>query len=127
MPVNSSDFLEFAKACVNRNDEIGHRNAVARAYYSAYHHILPCMTHGPKDSHQGLIDYLMTDAWKGNEPYSKLELTGLGIALQALKDQRVISDYRLDATVTSVDSLTSIRMTEKLIEKWAKISKPKAS
>ncbi|AGN84938.1 hypothetical protein [Enterobacter sp. R4-368] len=127
MPVSSSDFLEFAKDCVTRNDEIGYRNAVARAYYGAYHHILPFIKYGPKDNHQGLIDYLMTASWKGNEPYSKLELTGLGMALQALKDQRIISDYRLNATVTANDSKTSIKTAEKLIAKWVDISKPKAS
>lgn len=127
MPVNSFEILEFAKDCVARNDEIGYRNGVARAYYGAYHHILPLMKYGPKDSHQGLIDYLMTVSWKGNEPYTKLELTGLGIALQALKDQRIISDYHLNATVTANDSKTSIRTAEKLIEKWVKLSKPKAS
>lgn len=71
VPVNSSDFIAFAKDCEKRNDEIGYRNAVARAYYGAYHHVLPCLTMGPKESHQGLIDYLVNDAWKGNEPFEK--------------------------------------------------------
>lgn len=38
MPVTSTDFIELAKFCASRKDEIGYRNAVARAYYGAYHH-----------------------------------------------------------------------------------------
>ena len=47
MPVTSNDFISFAKDCSSRKDEIGYRNAIARAYYGAYHHILPYMKHGP--------------------------------------------------------------------------------
>ncbi|HCA0685133.1 TPA: hypothetical protein MNM99_003592 [Citrobacter freundii] len=127
MPVCSNDFIEFAKDCEKRNDEIGYRNAIARAYYGAYHHVLPCMTLGPKDNHQGLIDYLVNDAWKGNEPYSKSELVGLGYALQSLKDQRIICDYRLGDTITPTQSRTAIKTAEKLIQRCADMTKSEAS
>lgn len=127
MPVNSIDIINFAKDCLSRKDEIGYRNAIARSYYGAYHNVLPCLTNGPKDSHQGLIDYLITDAWKGNEPYSKADLTGLGYALQALKDQRVVCDYRLDDTITEQQSETAIKTAEKLIKRCVLMSNSKAS
>ncbi|HCZ9310118.1 TPA: hypothetical protein O4G90_001808 [Citrobacter amalonaticus] len=127
MPVCSNDFIEFAKDCEKRNDEIGFRNAIARAYYGAYHHVLPCLTNGPKDSHQGLIDYLQTDAWKGNEPYAKSELIGLSYALKSLKDQRIICDYRLGDTITGTQSSTAIKTAEKLIQRCIDMTKSAAS
>ncbi|GKJ27964.1 hypothetical protein NUKP24_21030 [Klebsiella variicola] len=127
MSVNSLDILDFAKDCVGRKDEIGYRNAVARAYYSAYHHVIPCLNNGPKDSHQGLIDYLLTISWKGNEPFSKPDLIGIGYALQTLKAQRVISDYCLDDEVTESQSATAIKTVEKLMKRCADMTKSEAS
>lgn len=127
MPVSSNDFIEFAKDCEKRNDEIGFRNAIARSYYGAYHHVLPCLTNGPKDNHQGLIDYLVSDAWKDNEPYTKSELVGLGYALQSLKDQRIICDYRLADTITPTQSSTAIKTAEKLIKRCVDMTKAAAS
>ncbi|MBM6605532.1 hypothetical protein JTF19_05050 [Enterobacteriaceae bacterium RIT814] len=127
MPVTSADFLQFAKDCADRKDEIGYRNAIARAYYSAYHHVAPCLKNGPKDSHQGLVDYLITDAWKGNEAFAKQDLVGLGYMLRTLKDQRVISDYRLNDQVTEIQSKTAIKTVENLIEKCAQMTKSVAS
>lgn len=127
MSVSSTEIIEFAKDCVKRNDEIGFRNAVARAYYGAYHHVLPCLKYGPKDNHQGLIDYLLTDAWKGNEAFEKSDLRGLGFALQSMKDQRIVSDYRLDDTITESQATTAIKTAEKLIVRCANMTKSQAS
>lgn len=127
MPVSSQDFIEFAKDCQNRNDEIGYRNAIARAYYGAYHHVLPCLSKGPTDNHQGLINYLVNEAWKGNEPFSKTDMIGLGYALQSLKDQRIVCDYRLGDTITATQSQTAIRTVEKLLQRCADMTKSEAS
>lgn len=127
MPVNSIDFLTFAKSSMQRKDEIGFRNAVARAYYCAYHHVLPCMQLGPKDSHQGLIDYLKNDSWKGNENFAKADLVGLGYILDTMKAKRVISDYRLDANVTETEAKVAILSAENLISKCADMNKSQAS
>ncbi|HFS8089559.1 TPA: hypothetical protein ACH2JA_001909 [Enterobacter hormaechei] len=128
MPVTSSDFIDLAKFCASRKDEIGYRNAVARAYYGAYHHVLPYLKYGPKDNHQGLIDYLVSMAWRDDaEAYPKNTLIGLGNALQSLKDQRIISDYKLDATITERDSAVAIRTAEKLLVRCSEMSKSKAS
>lgn len=127
MSVNSADIIAFAKDCEKRKDEIGFRNAISRSYYGAYHHVLPCLTYGPKDSHQGLIDYLLTVSWKGNESYDKSHLIGLGHALQALKDKRIISDYDLGDTVTELDANTSIKTAEKLISRCHDMLKNQAS
>ncbi|MCV5426854.1 hypothetical protein OFM81_28745, partial [Escherichia coli] len=85
------------------------------------------LTMGPKESHQGLIDYLVNDAWKGNEPFEKRDLIGLGYALQSLKDQRIVCDYRLNDTITPTQSSTAIKTAEKLIQRCANMTKSKAS
>lgn len=127
MPVNSEDFLGFAKDCHKRNDEIGFRNAIARSYYGAYHHVLPCMAHGPKDSHQGLIDYLQGDASRGSEAFDAKYLKGISFILSQLKAQRIVADYRLDQPVTFKQSEVAIGMTERLFDKCAEMLKSRAS
>ncbi|WP_174634520.1 hypothetical protein [Yersinia thracica] len=128
MPVNSQNFIDFARDCVLRDDEIGFRNAVARAYYGAYHHVCPMMQNGPKESHQGLINYLKDQAWReGNEIYSKNYLIGLGHALQALKDQRIKSDYRIDLNIEKMDASIAVKTCEKLIIKCHEMVSVKAS
>ncbi|EKN4195067.1 TPA: hypothetical protein ACV98Q_000732 [Yersinia enterocolitica] len=127
MPVTSSDFLLFAKDCITRSDEIGYRNAIARAYYAAYHHVLPCMLHGPKDNHQGLIDYLKGDAWRtSSEKFEKRSLVALGMSLQSLKDQRIISDYSINSEIDKIGADSAIRTAEKLIEKCNQMTRTEA-
>lgn len=128
MSVTSNDFLLFAKDCITRSDEIGYRNAVARAYYAAYHHVLPCMEHGPKDSHQGLIDYLKGDAWRASsEKYERTSLAALAIALQSLKDQRIVSDYCLDSDIDKLSANTAVRTAEKLMDRCNQMTCSEAS
>ncbi|WP_227720563.1 hypothetical protein [Yersinia proxima] len=117
MPVTSDDFLNFARDCVIRDDEIGFRNAVARSYYSAYHLVNPLMRNGPKDNHQGLIDYLKGDASRGHESYSKRNLIAVAYILQSLKDQRIICDYELNDLIGELQAKTAIITTEKLMTK----------
>lgn len=127
MPVNSHDLLSFAKDCHDRADEIGYRNAIGRAYYSSYHHVLPAMVNGPKESHQGLINYLQGDACRGHEAYDPKYMRGIGFILTQLKAQRIIADYRLDQHVTSKQSGLAINMAVRLIEKCAEMTKSIAS
>lgn len=127
MSVNSHDFLGFAKDCHDRNDEIGYRNAIGRAYYGSYHHVLPTMTNGPKDNHQELINYLQGDACRGYEKYDAKYLKGIGFILGQLKGQRIIADYRLDQHVSSRQSSLAIGMAERLFEKCSEMTKSIAS
>lgn len=128
MTVSSQDFISFAKDCITRNDDIGFRNAVGRAYYGAYHHVNGLMTNGPRSSHQGLIDYLKKSSWReNNEAYDKKYLVALSYALQSLKDQRVIADYELSANFVEMDANISVVTAEKLIEKCTDMLREKAS
>ncbi|WP_241574581.1 hypothetical protein [Rosenbergiella nectarea] len=127
MPVSSIDFLNFAKDSISRNDEIGFRNAVARAYYCAYHHVAPIMVNAPQDSHKDLIGNLINDSWKGNEIFQKFDLIALGHMLNQMKGKRVISDYKLNSVVTESEATIAILSAEKLISKCSDMIKPKVS
>ncbi|QUG75074.1 hypothetical protein GKQ23_08760 [Erwinia sp. E602] len=116
MPIISTDFINFAEQCLARKDEIGFRNAVGRAYYGAYHHVISAMSSGPKDSHKDLISYLQGDAWRLEaETYTRKELLALGYILKAMKDQRTISDYFLEKTVTKNSALIAIKNAHNVI------------
>jgi len=127
MPVNSIDFLDFAKDSISRNDEIGYRNAVARAYYCAYHHVAPIMMNAPQDSHKDLISYLINDSWRGNESFQKLDLIALGHILNQMKGKRVISDYKLNSEVTKSEATSAILSAERLISKCSEMTNTKVS
>lgn len=125
MATDCTEFLDFAKDCLKRNDEIGDRNAIGRAYYAAYHAVCPILKSGPKDEHQGLINYLKLNSWRGNEVYEKNTLIGLGYALQTLKDSRIIADYRLNNTddVTHEIAKSMVIQSESVMDTIEKITK----
>jgi len=125
MPITSPEIIDFAKDCLSRQDEVGYRNAIARSYYGAYHLVKGMMVNGPKDNHQGLIDYLRGDACRGHESYNRKNLLALSYALQSMKDQRIISDYFLDETVDLVQAQTAIITAEKLVARCLDINSEK--
>lgn len=122
MSVTPEDFITFANDCVGRDDEIGFRNAIARAYYGAYHLVNPLMKHGPKENHQGLIDYIKGDAARGSESYEKRYLIAISYVLQSLKDQRIISDYDLEANIGEVQAKAAIITANKLVTKCTEMT-----
>lgn len=125
MSVQCTDFLKFAIDSSARGDEIGYRNAVARSYYCAYHRVNGMMKKGPKDSHQGLIDYLHGDAWRLScELYEKKYLVALAHTLKAMKDQRVISDYGLNDSVDKMNSDAAIATCNKLLDRCRDMAIP---
>lgn len=123
MTINSNDFISFANDCMARKDEIGYRNAIARSYYGVYHHVRGMLKKGPKENHQGLINYLDTESWKDNEEYEKNSLRGLSIMLQMMKDKRVVADYSLKTTVTIVDAEESLKTADRIMAKCHAMSK----
>ncbi|HBE9077671.1 hypothetical protein [Serratia fonticola] len=127
MPVSSIDIHNFAKDCIDRKDEIGYRNAIARTYYSAYHLVSPLMKNGPKENHQGLIDYIKGDAARGCEKYERKYLIAISYILQALKDQRIISDYRLEEIVDELQAKAAVATTEKLVVKCGEMTRDSAA
>lgn len=129
MPINCDELLAFARDCVERDDEVGYRNAISRAYYSAYHSVYPVLDNGPKDSHQGLIDYLKSDAWRGNEKYEKQTLIAIVYMLKSLKDSRIIADYRLEASegVSKHNAEESVELASRVHSKVSEMTSLKLS
>ncbi|HFI5325908.1 TPA: hypothetical protein ACGQVO_003716 [Serratia liquefaciens] len=117
MAIHGADFIAFANDCMSRNDEIGYRNAIARAYYGVYHHVSGMLSNGPRENHQGLINYLDTEAWRGNEEFEKNFLRGLSIMLQTMKDKRVMADYDLQTTLTITDANESLKTAKRIMER----------
>ncbi|WP_421595697.1 hypothetical protein [Rahnella sp. PD4] len=100
MSVTSQDFISFASTCIQRNDEIGYRNAIGRAYYGAYHHTIAKLVNGPKQSHADLITYLQGAAWQVPlETFDKKKMIALSHVLFAMKSQRTLSDYKLHMNI----------------------------
>lgn len=127
MPVLAEDFISFAHDCISRSDEIGFRNAIGRAYYGAYHLVNPLMKQGPKENHQGLIDYLKGDAARGSEDYDRRYLIAISYILQSLKDQRVICDYDLSTSINETQAKTAIVTANKLVVKCTEMTSGSAA
>lgn len=122
MSVTPEEFMDFANDCIVRADEIGYRNAIGRAYYGAYHLVNPLMKYGPKDNHQGLINYIKGDAARGSESYDKRYLIAVSYILQSLKDQRIICDYDLDTKIGEIQAKAALKTANKLVEKCTEMT-----
>ncbi len=123
MSVLSKDFLNFATDSVQRADEIGYRNAVARSYYAMFHEVRALVVSLPNYSahaHDGLIQYLKNP--DKDEPYDRMALRGLAAMLQQQKGKRVVADYDLGSDVNSNDALESVRAAERLFQKCQELS-----
>ncbi|MGP3594167.1 hypothetical protein [Vagococcus sp. WN89Y] len=96
MAVNNSDFFNFAKDCYKRNDEIGFRNVISRAYYAAYHNSLTNVDMPPREfnHHSGLIKHIGS---LSRENQSFQEISRL---LRVMRNARNDADYKLEVTAT---------------------------
>ncbi|MFM4993845.1 hypothetical protein ACEUCK_18185 [Aeromonas veronii] len=124
MSVFSKDFLSFATDSVQRADEIGYRNAIARSYYAMFHEVRELVVSLPNYSshaHDGLIQYLRNP--NKDEPYDKMALRGLAAMLQQQKGKRVVADYDLSSDVNSSDALESIKTAERFFQKCQELSR----
>jgi uncharacterized protein (UPF0332 family) len=110
MPVDKQEFLQFAKS-LPEDAEIQIRNAISRAYYTAYHacsEIYKMDGSGEGGFHTKLISGLTKS--------TDINDRKIGFILQQLKGLRTVADYHLSETVSVQDKETSIKQTEKLIE-----------
>ncbi|OCG16315.1 hypothetical protein A9G24_04780 [Gilliamella sp. App6-5] len=117
MSVNCKDFLSFAEDSLKRNDEIGYRNAIARAYYSCYHAILSSINFRlPKDepSHKSVTDYLAAPG--KDEAIPRMKLISLRARLLEQKALRIKCDYHLQETLDKKEAELSIAKARKFIQ-----------
>src|SRR5690349_21099744 len=118
MPIGPSDFLVVADHLAQQsngspssNREAFDRSAISRAYYAAYHHakkwhdglIAPGSNQGPGGGeHQTLINRLKNPSASVG-PYEQKQSRMLGAKLSALRDRRVVADYKIDQVVNRIE------------------------
>jgi uncharacterized protein (UPF0332 family) len=127
MPITPNDILDFAERCSKNNQEVDFRNAIARAYYAAYHKVLSNLKNAPSSkeasAHKALIDYLSDDAFKHEVSLEQNASKSLGYILQGLKMRRGDSDYSLDKSFTQNDADVAIKDAKKFFTRCDEIFK----
>ncbi|EIX7350027.1 hypothetical protein MK628_001727 [Escherichia coli] len=114
MAVNNVDFFNFARDCCSRNDEIGFRNVISRAYYVAYHKSRANVDMKPlrHNHHSGLIKHI---GGLGCENKTMKEISRL---LKVMRNARNDADYNLGITVTPKMAYQNLAHYSKLNELW---------
>ena len=108
------EFLTFAKS-LSHDNEIDIRNAMSRSYYASYHACL--LKFLPNNSVEGGLHNKLIQSLKSSP---EIKDRTIGFMLEQLKGSRVKADYYLNERISSNESATSIKQTEKLIEKLVK-------
>ena len=129
MSIDSDDFLVMAQSSMdNLDNEAGYRNTISRAYYSAYHMALSCITEKVIPSYNGkgsklvkggvhakFFHYLSNDADKDYAyPKEKLEL--ISVKLKMAHQFRVQADYRLNRNITKNDAMQAFISATELVK-----------
>ena len=96
MPVKGKDFLEVAQQNKELGTEIGHRQAVSRAYYAGYHSVCdliegPIPNYRGGSKHSSLITYLGN---RNDEPFDQRKLLRLSVVLRMTRDKPPRSGLR---------------------------------
>ena len=116
MPVNSSDFLDFAQQSAALKTEIGDRNAISRAYYAVFHEALALAdTHFPDpNAHLAMGDHeRLSERYK---QWDKLpSYRSFAIMLVNMKSQRHLADYDLHETVINSQALTQLQTANRFL------------
>ena len=120
MGIQYRDFLDSAKSILKHNNncaEIDLRNAISRAYYSAYHicasKFLPANVKG-KGSHERLIIGMMSS--------EDDQVKELAEQLKNLKRKRHKADYKLEILITEHQTFQSLEESEALCKLAEKAS-----
>ena len=124
MPVNPNDFLDIAIDYAASGDEIQLRNAVSRAYYAGYLHVLDRvnaagipLVGSSSGMHEKLIHTFNSNGCAklngGMKPPKQYEIAGL---LKLTKQLRAKADYSLDSTITQDDKDAAISNAKELMK-----------
>ncbi|WP_145525334.1 hypothetical protein [Yersinia rohdei] len=117
MSIKGKDFLKASHKCLELSSEVGYRSAISRAYYGLYHEVCGLLTCCPPTTHDGVVQYLTTDARRKDEPYELLSLVQLGAVLKQQKTKRKCADYELNKTVTDIEANSSLVVVQKMLDK----------
>lgn len=117
MSIEGKDFLLASTKCLELNNEPGFRSAISRSYYGFYHEVCGLLTCCPPTTHDGVVQYLLTDSRRKGEPYALMALIQLGAVLKQQKTKRKRADYELSETVIATEANSSIAAVDKMITK----------
>lgn len=145
MTISAEDLETFAKARTEgAASETELRAAVSRAYYAAFHLVVPFVEQLPRSkacpaqvshvTHQELSDRLNEWNTAGLHPaLSRLTATGnsLAFAIQAARTDRVKADYKLGGACTVTDLKLQLQRVTKIKTAMAQLlsemAKPKVA
>jgi len=117
MSIQGKDIIEVSRACMESDSEAGYRSAISRAYYALYHETCGALTCCPPTTHDGVVQYLSSDARRKSEPYELMSLIQLGAVLKQQKTKRKRADYELTETVIRTEASASVKTVEKMLDK----------
>lgn len=123
MSILGKDIISAANKCMELSCEVGYRSAISRAYYALYHETCSILTCCPPTTHEGVIQYLLSDARRKNEPHDLMSLIQLGAVLRQQKAKRKLSDYDLDEPVAESEATSSINAVDKILKKIEEMRK----
>lgn len=115
MSVTAQDFMASARDIAKSGlDEMSQRNAISRAYYSAFHTTKSAIppdgkARGPIGMHKNYIKQLAEAA--NGSPERRV-----GIRLAALYRRRVDADYNLDLHIPKGDFALQVTQVAELLE-----------
>lgn len=121
MSIQGKDILLVAESCAKNAGEHFSRSAISRAYYALYHEACSILQCCPPTTHDGVVQYLLTDARRKNEPYELMDLIRIGAVLKQQKEKRKAADYDLSAEITQSEADSSIGAVRKILGKISEI------
>lgn len=128
MGVLCKDFLFSAKEQFKTEAEINYRNAASRAYYAALHACKIITDDQPDYSdingtHNRVINQLENYPIKSGTKEVDLSIRALGYTLRQFKLVRNRADYYLDDPFIKLDAESSIKTSEKILNKVSELTK----
>ncbi|MEX5804548.1 hypothetical protein AB6H35_06965 [Citrobacter freundii] len=121
MSIQGKDFIDASRVCLGAGNEAGLRSAISRAYYALYHETCSALTYCPPTTHDGVVQYLTSDARRKNEPYEFMSLIQLGAVLKQQKTKRKRADYALEETILHTEASSSVSAVDKMLKKIAEM------
>lgn len=131
MSVDAMDLQGFAKkACVKDADEVSLRASASRAYYAAYHALLPFAERLPASSIEHVNATHLSHSEMGRRlsewhvagvspKLQTMTATGgqLAMAIRALRQVRELADYRLSSTLSYNEANQQIQRAKLVLSK----------
>ncbi len=126
MPIIEEDFLLFAKEVLSNplDAEFNCRNAISRAYYAIYHaaskktHCANGKPFSSLCSHEQLIQKYV--GHHGSTTRDR-EIREIGLAFRKLRNDRIISEYALNQTISRINAECIILETVSSLKRLARL------